>query len=212
MIVGSEIVAHSQTEFVDERYLLDTGTVLVALYLHLDIVSDIKRDVARLALARHAVELSFVWRILNEVDRTVGIGLLIGLIIAVASLSEVRCIAEAYARGDDVAYGLNLVAEYLAARSEEAVELCRRTDRHVIVVHVVESVYRVARLFLCSLVPRAHNLVRVHAVLEVERWRHVDIVEQGEVSTDWDRVVPSVAPVLYQVRLEELVLLGVDAV
>ena len=52
----------------------------------------------------------------------------------------------------------------------------------------------------------------VHAILEVERWRHVDIVEQGEVAADWNRVIPSVAPVLYQVRLEELVFFGVDTV
>ena len=108
--------------------------------------------------------------------------------------------------------GLYLVAEYLAVRSEESVELGRRTDRHVIVVHVVESVYRVARLFLCGLVPRAHDLVRVHAVLEVERGRDVDIVEQCEVAANRNRVVPTVTPVLYEVRLEESVLLGVDAV
>ena len=54
--------------------------------------------------------------------------------------------------------------------------------------------------------------MRIHAVLEVERRREVDIVEQREVAADWYRVVPAVVPVLDKVRVQQLVLLRVDAV
>ena len=54
--------------------------------------------------------------------------------------------------------------------------------------------------------------MRIHAVLEVERRREVDIVEQREVAADWYRVVPTVVPVLDKVRVQQLVLLRVDAV
>ena len=54
--------------------------------------------------------------------------------------------------------------------------------------------------------------MRIHAVLEVERRREVDIVEQREVAADWYRVVPAVVPVFDKVRVQQLVLLRVDAV
>ena len=61
---------------------------------------------------------------------------------------------------------------------------------------------------LCSevRVPRAFHFRRVHTVGEVHLRVDIDILEQREVALDRYLVLHAVVPVLYQVRLKQLVL------
>ena len=208
--LGGGVVAHVDVERIDEANLLDT--VVLVLPLHLQVVAQGEADVAALALARHAVEQVLIGRIAHKRHVTVGIGLLVSVPVAVAGGTEVWRITEAHSRRDDVADSLNPVAEYLAVRRPETINLGRETHAHVPVVHVVESVGGIANLFLGGCVPRLRNLVGIHAVGEVERWRHVQVLEERERGADRYLVLPSVAPVLDERAVHQLVLLGVDAV
>ena len=86
-------------------------------------------------------------------ELSVGIGVLIAVVIAIAARTEVRCIAEAYLRGYDVADSLDLVAEYLAVRNPESINLRACRDGEVPVVDVVETVYSVSNFRLCGFIP-----------------------------------------------------------
>ena len=126
--------------------------------------------------------------------------------------SEIRCIAEAYCRGDHVADPVYPVAEQLAVRNPEAVKLGRESYAHVPVIYVVESVGGIANLFLRSGIPRFLHLVGVHTVGEVERRIHVEIFEEGEGCTHRNLMLPSVSPVLDERTVHQLILLGIDTV
>ena len=60
-LLGCHVVAHSQTKLVYKAYLLDTGRVFVALYLHLYVVGKVERYVACSAFAWYTIQLSVVW-------------------------------------------------------------------------------------------------------------------------------------------------------
>ena len=82
--LGCSIVAHVDVERIDDTDFLVSGRVLVALHLHLDVVAQGKRDVTALTLARRTVEGVGILRIAYQRYVSVGIGLLVGIPVAVA--------------------------------------------------------------------------------------------------------------------------------
>ena len=72
----------------------------------------------------------------------------------------------------------------------------------VVVVNVMKAVGGIPQFLLRTIIPRTVYLIGVHSVLEVERGRHVDVVEQGEGGTDGHRMTHAVAPVFDDVGMQ----------
>ena len=104
------------------------------------------------------------------------------------------------------------IAEQLAVRNPEAINLRTHPHAHVPVIYVVEAVGGIAHLLLGGSIPRFLHLVGVHTVGEVERWRYVEILEEGERCAHRNLMLPSVAPILDEGTMHQLILLGIDAV
>ena len=111
-----------------------------------------------------------------------------------------------------MADAVDFVAENFSRWNPEAIELRRCRNRQVPVIDIVQAINRVGHFLLRAFVPRAHDFRGVHAVGEVERGVDVQVVEQRERAADGDLVLHSVAPVLDEVRLEQLVFLRGDGV
>ena len=90
---------------------------------------------------------------------------------------------------------LNLVAKEFSPRCVEHIQFGRCAHTEIPVVDIIESVDGVGHLLLSCIIPRTIDLVGVHTVGEVERRIDVQIVEQGEVATDWDVVLHTIAPI-----------------
>ena len=210
--LGGEVVGHGGTEFVDDADFLEACGVVVAFDFHLDVVGDVHGDATGLALAHGAEDGALEVVVLDERDVAVGVGLLVGVEVAVARGAEVGRVAEGDGGREDVAYAVNLVAEEFAVGYEEAVDLGGESEAHVPVVDVVESLQRVDDFLLSLFVPGALVLLGVHAVGEVERGVDVEEVEEREVAADGDVVLHAVAPVLGEAGVHEFVLLGADFV
>ena len=132
--------------------------------------------------------------------------------VAVAFLREVGRIGEAHRGLDDVADGLDMVAEEAAPGLVETIKGGVRTDRRVPVVEVVEACL-VAYLFgLRGGVPTLLLALHVGASAQAEGGRDVDVFEQLEVGIDGDAVVHAVAPVAHEAGLEEAAFGGGDGV
>ena len=142
----------------------------------------------------------------------VGVGVLVTIVVAVAARAKVRRIGERHLRRDDMADCLNLVAEDLLARCPESIYLRTGCQRQAPVIDVVEAVDGVGALLRGRVVPGPVDLLGVHAVGEAQRGRDVDDVEEREVGLYGDGVLQSVAPVVDEVGVEQLVLLRGDAV
>ena len=110
-------------EFVDQADLLEACRILVRLDLHLHVVLQVETDLSSHTLARSTVDTDVVGRVLHIRHITVGIRLLIGLIVTVTGVAEVRCVTEADRRCDDVTDGLYLIAKEFAAGGIETIEL-----------------------------------------------------------------------------------------
>ena len=96
---------------------------------------------------------------------------------------------------------------------EESIEGRRSRNRSTIVVDPVESVGGVLRYDPSQLlVILLRDLVGVPTLLVADRWRDVQILEEGEGGTDRNGVLHGIAPVPDQVGLEQEVLLRADAV
>ena len=211
-LLGSHVVAHVDVEGVDKAQFLVSCRVLVALHLHLEVVAQGEGDGPRLSRRGIAEECARIGRVAFERDVAVGIGLEVGVHVSVFRSTEVGRIVECYARLEDVAYGLYLVAENLTVGYPESVEGGRHGQTEVPVVHIVESVGSVSHHGLLVLVPRLFHLVGVHTVGKGELWRYGNVLEEREVGGNRYAVFPSVAPVLDEVAVHELVLLGGDGV
>ena len=111
-----------------------------------------------------------------------------------------------------MADAVDLVAEQLAPGHPEAIELRRCRERQAPVVDVVQTVDGVGHLTLVDVVPRAHDLVGVHAVGEVERGIDVQIVEERERAADRYLVLHAVLPVLDEVGVQQLFFFRRDGV
>ena len=177
LLLGCHVVRHLQGKVVDDAHLLEAGTVLVALHLHLDVVGKAERQVAGLAACGETEGRALVRRILDKVYATVGIGALVGLVIAVARRTEVWGVAEADLWGEDVADGLYLVTENLAAGHIETIQLGAGAHGEVPVVDVVQSVDGIVDHGAGGFVPRLVDLTQVGTVGEVERRGDVYIIK-----------------------------------
>ena len=82
--LGCGIVTHVDVERIDDTEFLVSGRVLIALHLHLDVVAQGKRDITALTLARRTVEGIGILRVAHQRYVSVGIGLLVGVPVAVA--------------------------------------------------------------------------------------------------------------------------------
>ena len=126
LTVSSKVIGHAQTQFIDETDLLEARGVVVALELHLHIVGEVNGHATRHTLVEGRSEQgSLIGGVLYQRDIAIGIGLLVGLEIAIARSTEVRCIAEGNGRRHDVADGLNLFAEEFTVRHIETIQLRR---------------------------------------------------------------------------------------
>ena len=198
---GGRVIRHGEPQLVDEAYLFVTERVLVvvALDLHLEVVGDIPADVSRFSLSWDTIERALVRRVFHERDVAVGVRLLISAVVTIACRPEVGCIGEAHTGRDDMTDGHHLVAENLLVGHEEAVELGAGAQREIPVIHVMEAVGRIVLLLLGGRIPGAFYLAGIHAVGEIERGRHVHIVQQGEATADRDAVLYAIAPILQEV-------------
>ena len=212
MVVGGRIVAHVEAQLVDDADLAVACGVFVALDLHLDVVAHVPGDHLRLVASRDAVEFVLVGGVLHEAHLAVGVGVLVTIVVAVAARAKVRCIGERHLRRDDMADGLDLVAEDLLARCPESIYLRTGCQRQAPVIDVVEAVDGVGALLRGRVVPGPVDLLGVHAVGEAQRGCDVDDVEEREVGLHGNGVLQSVAPVVDEVGVEQLVLLRGDAV
>ena len=82
--LGCGIVTHVDVERIDDTEFLVSGRVLFALHLHLDVVAQGKRDITALTLARRTIKSIGILRIAHQRYVSVGIGLLVGVPVAVA--------------------------------------------------------------------------------------------------------------------------------
>ena len=149
--LGCGIVAHVDVERINEAHLLQ-AVVLIPPF-HLQVVTQGKRDVTALTLARRTIEGVGILRIAHQRYVSVGIGLLVGVPVAVSRSSEVRGITEVHRRRKHVAHSLYLISEELAAWYIETIELGRKTYAHVPVIHVVETVDGITFLLLAGFIP-----------------------------------------------------------
>ena len=208
--IRCHVIRHTRTQLVNQTDFL--GRVVVYPHLHLHVVGYIHSYATRLASTRHAIKTIGIGRVSDQRHIAVGIGLLIGIIVAVSAGAEVRCIAETNLRGEDMADGYNLVAEELFPGHVHTIQLGGCTDTETPVVDIIESVNGIGHLSLRTLVPVAHHLVGVHTVGEVERRIDIQVVEQGEIATDGDVVLHTITPVSRQTGVEQQVFLGSDGV
>ena len=149
--LGCGIVAHVDVERINEAHLLQ-AVVLIPPF-HLQVVTQGERDVTALTLARRTVEGVGILRIAHQRYVSVGIGLLVGIPVAVTRSSEVRGITEVHRRRKHVADSVYPVAEQLAVRNPGTIELGRKTYAHVPVIHVVETVDGITFLRLAGFIP-----------------------------------------------------------
>ena len=175
--VRGEVIRHVGGEFVDQADLLKAGGVIFRLDLHLQVVLQVEADLPSHTRSGRLVDVNAVRRILHERHVAVGVGLLIGLAVAIALVAEVRCITEADTRREDVADGLDLVAEEFAAGGIEAVELRIDIQRDIPVIDVVEARHRVGHLLLILRVPVLLSPPEEHAVCEIETGGDIHIAQ-----------------------------------
>ena len=106
--LGSHVVAERSAQFVDEAYLAISCGVLVGAYLHLHVVGHIQHHVSCLAAAHGSIQHTAEGRVAYCGHVSVGIGLHVGIIEAIAWLAEVGGVGETHRGGEDVSDGLNL--------------------------------------------------------------------------------------------------------
>ena len=210
--LGCHVIAHGHTQLVDETYLLLSRRVSVGPQLHLEVVGDVQLDAAVHAAGSRAVDTAAEGRIGDGGDVAVPVRADVGVVHSPHRLAEVRRIVERDAGRYHVPDGLYLLPSEPRQRRIVAIQLRVGTDAHREVIDIVEAVHRVALHLHRLLVPRLHDLLRVHAVGEREVGRHVDILQDAEAGVDGNLVTHAVPPVLDEAALEEQVLLGVDAV
>ena len=210
--LGCKVVGQRAAEFVNEANLAHARAVAVAPDLHLHVVRDGHTEHTLLFARGVAVEIALIGRVVHRGYVAVGVRLDIAVHIAKAFGGEVGGVADGDGRLEDVADGHNLIAEEFGQGFVETIERCVHRDAYVPVVEVVEAIGRIAHFALGLLVPTALHPAGIHDVAEGEVGRDVDILEQLERGIDGHAVLHTVAPVLHEVRLEELVLLRGDAV
>ena len=134
------------------------------------------------------------------------------VVIAIALVTETGSVAETDVGCEDVTDAVNLITENLAVGDEEAVELGGERDTHIPIVHIVESRKSIDALNLFFFVPRTLVFLRQHLVVEIERGVDVQVLEEIEAGVGADVMVHTVAPVLRQTRLHELLLFRMNGV
>ena len=151
--ISSHVIGHRGAQLVNDADFLEACRVVVGLDFHLDIIRDIHRDASRLTLSRTSENGTLEHAILYHRHIAVLIGLLIDIPEAIARRAEVGRIAETDRRREDVAHSLYLIAEYLARRDIEAIELGRCAQTEVPVVVVVEALQGIYNLALVDFIP-----------------------------------------------------------
>ena len=134
--------------------------------------------------------------------------LIVRTVVSPPLRSEVRVVIETDAWRHHVSEPIHLVAEPLAERRIESVQLRGQTHSHIEVKHVVESLRRIAVQTVLLLVPRLVNALEVHPVVQVDRRRDSQVLKHRKVRADRYAVRDLVLPVLGKIRLKEVTLLA----
>ena len=196
--VRSEVIRHVQPEFVNQADLLEASRVVIRLHLHFQVVLQVYRHLPCLSPTWSLVDIDVIGFVLHERHVAVSVGLLVGLEVAVAAVAEIRRIAEADRRGQDVTDTVYLVAEDLTAGDPEAIEFRIETETEAPVVHIIEARNGIRHLLLVLLVPVLLSLPEKRTVGKVDTWYNVQVPEGGEAGLDGYRVLHAVLPVARQ--------------
>ena len=213
--LGRHVVAQAGSQFIKQTDFLVARSVLGGAHLHLHVVAQVHGDASRLALAHGTIGRPGKGRVRHGGDIAVLVRLDIAVIVAETRCTEVGRIAEADGGRHDMAHHHPLLLLAVLVGQDElvgAIEFGVGGNREAVVIDIVEAEHRVAHSHLAVSIPRLLHLVTVHTVGEVERRRDVQVVEERERGTDGHLMTHTVAPVLDETLLEELVLLGRKAV
>ena len=108
---------------------------------------------------------------------------------------------------------LDSVAEELAVRCPESIQLRTGSHAHAPVIHIVEAVCGICHdLLLLYIVPSTQHFLGIHAVCKVERRCDIDVIENGEVRLHRDCMLKGILPVLEKVGMQQPVFLGGDGI
>ena len=121
MPVGSSVVRHGGSKLVDDAELPIPCRVLVAAYLHFDVVADVPRYHLRLGLAGNTEHSLLERRVFNKFHIAACVGILVAVVVSVASCPEVGRVRQGYLWGNNVAYCLYFIAEEFLVRNPEAI-------------------------------------------------------------------------------------------
>ena len=102
--------------------------------------------------------------------------------------------------------------EQLFPRLVETIELRGGRQAHIPVVGIIEAIGGVAHLLLVFSIPRLLHTIGVHTVVEVKFGIQGNGIEQSEIGLNRNAMVEAVPPVFYQIRMQQLIFLGYDAV
>ena len=108
--------------------------------------------------------------------------------------------------------GLYLLSAKPRQRSIHAVKFRIGSQTHREIVDIVETINGVSLHSSVLVVPRLHDLLRIHTVGKGEIGCDVDVIEEREGGINRYLMTHTIAPVLDKTALEEQILLGVDAV
>ena len=189
-----EVVGEGGRELVDERDFAVARGVGVRFDLHLEIVRHAEVEVALPLGVGVAEGAEGVGRVADGRDGAVGFG------ANVVGGETARLVGEVGGEGEgdggleDVADGLDAIAEEEAHGLVEAVERGVGREGYVPIEEVVEPVDGVDALSAGGGVPRFALAREIGAPVEVEGGREVDVFEELEVGGEGNAVLHAVAP------------------
>ena len=100
----------------------------------------------------------------------------------------------------------NLAAEKLLPRFVESIECRVGTYGHIPIVEIVETIGGIGHFAQCGSIPVSHDAIGVHHIVERETRGDVDVFEELERGINRDAVMHTIAPVLDEVGMEQLIL------
>ena len=126
--------------------------------------------------------------------------------------TEVRGIGERHLWRQHVTNGLDLITEELTTGNIEAVELGLGRDAHVVGIVIEETRHRIGHLLLSLTIPRFLLLPEDGIAIEIDGGCEADVIKGREAGGNRNGVRHTVAPILRQAGVHQLVFLHVDRI
>ena len=142
---------------------------------------------------------------------SIAVGAIIGSIVAPERGAEIGRGIEAHGGSEHMTHHLQFLSQKLQG-PEKSIDLGAERQREIEVEHVVEVIGRVAHHGTGIGVPLLAHLAGVHAVVQCQAGRDVEVLEYIERGIHRGGMIHTVTPVLDKIFLEKIVLLGSERV